>query len=49
MWERFASQVLEIRGGGRPDPFWPRISTLTQQVLFAVERSLASKSEVAFG
>lgn len=39
MWERFGGLVQHIQSGGQPDAFWPRITELTQRVLFAVERS----------
>ena len=40
MWEAFCGLVRRIEAGeGGPDPRWAREASLTQRVLFAVERS----------
>lgn len=39
MWERFSQVVLDIKAGKKPDPFWPNLSKLGQEVLFAIAES----------
>lgn len=39
MWENFARCIRNIKGGGGPDEFWPKIAALTQKVVLAIEES----------